>query len=274
MTERAAASASGTVARAIRVLAAVIDEGRPVGVQTVGETTGLPTSTTHRLLTLLAEEGMVDRDPVSHLYRVGAEGYRLASRTIETVGLDRVVQPVLDDLARQFDESVLFGLYSAPTRSFAFLARADGHHLLQYRIDLHAPSSLLWGASGRVVSAYLDDETLAGVVAVETADRTGRLAAADGSPTPSVESLAPELREIRDRGYAVSEGQKLPRARGIAVPVHGPRHVVGSLTLTHPHDRTPHGDLPAIVEGLKAGAERIARYLGAGHATTPGEVVR
>lgn len=255
--------ASGTVARAIRLLAAVVDAGRPVGVQVLGESTGLATSTTHRLLSLLVEEGMVDRDPETHLYRVGAEGYRLAARTIETVGLDRVVQPVLDELARQFDETVLFGQYSASTRSFAFLARADGHHLLQYRIDLHTPSSLLWGASGRVVSAYLDDDTLAAVVEVERADPTGRLAAADGSPTPEVADLAPLLAEVRHQGYLVSEGQKLPRARGIAVPVLGPRGVVGSLTLTHPHDRTPHGDLPTIVDGLRAGAEQISRYLGA-----------
>lgn len=249
-------SPPGTVARAIRLLVAVVDADGPATVQYLAERVDLAPSTTHRLLALLAEEGMVAHDPVRRTYSVGAEAYRMAARTVASVGLDAIVAPLLNALATRFDESVLFGLYSPATATLAFIGRADGDHSLQYRIEMNTPTSLVRGASGKAVTAHLDPAAVEAAVAAELRQ------AADPAAVPTAADLGPTLQQIRTQGYAESSGEKLPEARGVAVPVFGPAGVAGSLTLTHPKDRMPHGELDDIVSGLKEAADQIGRYLG------------
>ncbi|MFD1860263.1 IclR family transcriptional regulator [Aeromicrobium camelliae] len=261
--ERGARSAGdGTVARAMRLLAAVVDAEGPVSVNALADVSSLPASTTHRLLGLLVDTGMVTHDPQLRSYSVGPETYRLAARTLQTVDLPGIIQPVLDRLAGEFGETVIFGLYSPATSTLSFAGRADGDHVLQYRIELNTPTPVLWGASGKAVAAFLPDDELKAAYERESAGSGGGRSVG-GAELPSLERLSDDLTIIREQGYVESQGEKLPGARGIAVPVIGPRGVVGSLTLTHPQNRAPAGDTESIVVAMQAGAGDIARYFGA-----------
>lgn len=267
------ASAAGTVARTVRLLAALADSGKSAGVGTLAETTGLPASTVHRLLGLLVDEGIVDRNPDSHNYSVGPELYRIAARIVDTVDIIRVIQPHLQRLADQFDETVLFGQYSAANRSLAFLARADGQQLLQYRIELNRPLSVIWGASGKAVLAYLPYDDVSSIIEHERAfPGAGRAPGNDGV-LPSRADLETSLEQVRQDGFAVSEGEKLPQARGIGVPVFGPRRLLGSITLTSPKDRMPHGEIVKIAEALQITADNISADLGTSKTTRASRLV-
>jgi DNA-binding IclR family transcriptional regulator len=255
-------SAAGTVARTVRLLAAIADSKGTVGVGTLADAVGLPASTVHRLLKLLTEEGIVDRDANTHNYAVGPELYRISARIISKVDTMRVIRPHLQRLASSFNETVLFGQYSATTRSLSFSARADGSQLLQYRIELNQPTSLVWGASGKAVLAYLEPEEVSQILEYEKAQTGNGRAPGDNRELPERRALEAELQEVRDRGYAVSEAEKLPQARGIGVPVFGPSGILGSVTLTSPRDRLPHGEIAAIGEALLTTANKISSDLG------------
>lgn len=255
--------AMGTVARAVRVIAAVADLDEPGTIARLSEATGLPASTVHRLLALLVADSIVEHDAASHTYRVGPELYRIAARTVATVGLEDVVQPILQQLADDFGETVLLGRYSPAAPSLAFIARADGNHLLQYRIELHKPGSVVWGASGKAVAAFLEPADALRALESERAKPAGGRSS-EGHDAPLAAEFVEQLALVRERGYASSEGEKLPQARGLAVPIFGPRGVEGSLTLTYPRDRRPIGDIDSIIEQLQSGSARIARALGMG----------
>lgn len=255
----------GTVARAVRVISAVADLDEPGTIARLAEATDLPASTVHRLLALLAAEGIVEHDAGAHTYRVGPELYRIAARTVATVGLADVVQPILQQLADDFGETVLLGRYSPAPPSLAFIARADGSHLLQYRIEMHRPGSVVWGASGKAVAAFLEPADALRALEFERAKPDGGRSS-EGDEPPQPEAFTAQLAQVREQGYATSEGQKLPQARGLAVPILGPRGVEGSLTLTYPRDRPPIGDSASIIDRLKAGSVQIARSLGTGEA--------
>lgn len=253
---------AGTVARAVRLISAIADAEEPGSVTALAAATGLPASTIHRLLALLVSEGMVERDAAFRTYRVGPELYRIAARTVATVGLAEIAKPTLQELADEFDETVLFGRYSAATASMSFVARADGGNLLQYRIELNVPGSVIWGSSGKAVSAYLPKDAVRRAMEADRLRGDGGRSIG-GTAQPGEAELMVQFEEIERRGYALSEAEKLPKARGIAVPVFGPAGVEGSLTLTHPRDRPPAADVAAIVERLQQGAAQIGRSLGA-----------
>lgn len=249
-------SSLGTVARVVRVLAALADSDGSAGVGDLSAQLQLAPSTAHRLLNLLKAEGMVEASPTGGRYGIGPEFYRIAARVVATVDVTALSQPYIETLARRFDETVLFGLYLPHRQALAFTARADGEQALLYRIDMNRPGSLAWGASGKSVLAYLPAGHIRSVLGLEEPSPVAGARQADPAVVES------ELAEIRERGYAVTEGEKLPEARGIGAPVFGPRGVVGCILLTSPKSRMPHADINVIGAAVREEALRLSHDLG------------
>lgn len=260
MTHRSETSETpptGTVARTVRVLAAVADAEGTVGVGKLAERLGLATSTVHRILQLLRQEGFVQGEGDTRQYGIGPEYYRVAARVVSSVDLVDLARPYVRALAARFDETVLFGLHIPASRALSFAARADGGQALQYRIEMNRPLALAWGASGKAVLAHLPLQEI-----LATLEHEGP-APASGMPLPPQDELLTELERIRKVGYAVSEAEKLPAARGIAAPVFGPSGVMGCLVLTCPKDRFPKDSIQSIGAEIVTQAQELSRELGA-----------
>jgi DNA-binding IclR family transcriptional regulator len=248
----------GTVHRVVKVLTAIVDRREPVSISELAESVKLSTSTTHRLVNLLRTEGLVDIDPRTRRYLVGAELYRLSASVLTQMNATEVSQPILDDVAEQLSETVLLGLYLRASNSMTFIARADGPQALQYRIELNTPMPLAWGASGKVLLAFLPDD------AVNAAIENAGLSPASGA-LPDRRTILADLATIRANGYAVSENEKLPGAAGVAVPVFGRTDdAVLCLCLTRPKERAKEDELAETVQYLSAAAAKLSRLLGGG----------
>lgn len=256
------ASRSGTVSRVAQVLSALADAPGLVGVGELAHTVGLPNSTVHRLLALLQGEGLVQMEPESHRYSTGPEFYRLAALVVAKVDIATMAMPFLHELVLRFNETTLLAMHMPVQRAMMFIAREDGSQALQYRIDLHSPLSLVWGASGKALLAFLDDATIEKTIASEGPGPVS------GLPLPDRKEILAELARIRRQGYAVSEAEKLPGARGVAVPVFNTKGAVGSLCLTSPKERVPHSSIDDIARHLGIAARELSRRLGATGDTT------
>src|SRR3546814_16357197 len=135
--------------------------------------------------------------------------------------------------------------------------RADGNQRLTYQNDLHRPLSLYWGASGKAILAFLPDDEIEQILRREGASP------ASGEKPPSLRARMAELREVRARGYAISEGQKLPGARGVAAPVFDAKGVFGCLCMTSPPEPMPHASIHALEMDTLATSDELSRFLGA-----------
>jgi DNA-binding IclR family transcriptional regulator len=251
-----AASSTGTVSRALRLLTVLADAGSSVTVKQIAEQMGVAPSTAHRLLQLLKQDGFVEASAVGHQYSIGPQFYRVAARVLDSVSTPALAQPFIQAIANAFDETVLFGLYVPTERALSFAARADGQQKLKYQIDLHRPLSLVWGASGKAVLAYLPPGEIEAILSEEGASP------GTGATPPALSVLQDELAQVRARGYAVSESEKLPDARGIAAPVFGPSGVIGCICLTSPKSRMPHASIEAIGREIVSRAQALSRDLG------------
>lgn len=247
---------TGTVSRALALLTLLADAGGSVTVKQVGDSLQVPPSTAHRLLQLLRKEGFVDA-AAGGQYGIGPQFYRVAARVVGGKSPTAIAQPAIEAIAGIFNETVVFGLYLPTEGALSFAARADGQQKLKYQIDLHQPLSLVWGASGKSVLAFLPEPVTAAILAAEGPSP------ATGASRPTADALAAELAGIRARGWAVSESEKLPDARGIAAPVFGPAGVIGCICLTSPKARMPHASIDAIGQEVAARAKALSHDLGA-----------
>jgi DNA-binding IclR family transcriptional regulator len=255
--EPTSGSATGTVERVLKLLAILADAAGSVSIKEVAEQLALPPSTVHRLLQLLKAGGFAQGAPESRQYAIGPQFYRVAARVTSVVTPAEIAQPFLEQLARMFDEAVVFGLHLPEQGKMSFVGRADGAQRLKYQIDMFTPVSLVWGASGKAILAYLPTDRIKAAWTAEAASP------GNGETRPSLRALNADLGAVRERGFATSNGEKLPDARGIAAPVRNARGVIGSICLTAPVSRTLAIDVEEIGRQVADTAEVLSIALGA-----------
>lgn len=248
---------SGTVERVIKLLAVLADSGEGVAISMLSETLSLPASTVHRLLNLLRKQGIVEWHAGTRHYGIGTEFFRISAKVVAAVDITRLAQPYLDEIVKEFNETMLLGLYLPGQKAMSFAARADGSLMLRYRVDLHEPLPLIWGASGKSILAYLPDDVVTEISATASASP------ASGLLPPTHEALLEELAQIRACGISVTESEKLAGARGIAAPIFSHHGVVGCLCLTCPRDRAPTERVSLMVHKIAESAAALSGVLGA-----------
>jgi DNA-binding IclR family transcriptional regulator len=242
----------GTVARTLSVLRVVAEAKGLVGVKDVADALGLPMSTSHRLLDLLLEAGFVQKDTVKRRYGVGSELFRLASLVAHKASYASQVQPLLDELARETGESAIFAGYLPAQHCIAYAAKSDSPNSLRFRIEPFRHTPLEWGSTGLAVLAFLPEEEQAAAFArAQPSPVTGRRL--------TRAAFAERIAAVRRNGYAFTEGEKLPDAVGIAVPLEAAAgEIVGSLALTIPKVRFAQSRTRGYVQLLRRAAARFS----------------
>jgi DNA-binding IclR family transcriptional regulator len=249
------------LAKALQVLDVLVDhpEGA-LGVRELAGMLGTAPSTTHRVLTMLAEIGYVSRDDDGR-YSVGFELQRLAWRVAARFPAPAVAEPVLRALTEQTGETSALGLFDPIRRQITFVAQVETQHRLRYMAELFHSIPIHAGASGLSILAFLDP-----------ALRDRILHAPEGLPAITTETLTtPEdleaaMAEIRSRGYAITHGQRASGAVGIAAPVwNAEGAVLGNIMVTIPEQRFDPALEPQLSEAVLAAAQAMTRIVG-GHA--------
>jgi DNA-binding IclR family transcriptional regulator len=246
----------GMVPRVVAVLRAFAEAGNSVSIKDLSGQIGLAPSTLHRLLDQLISAGMVERAP-RRRYRISGEFSRIGALAARKVGVLRLARPVLEEVTGETAETCMLGMLLPQTLTMMFVDKQDSPLPMHYGIRMHRNRSLLWGATGLCVLAWL------GRSEVERVLSRGELSPVSGQPPPDLRTLAGRLAEIRARGYAITQGEQTCGAVGMAAPVFGAdRQIVADLCITLPQSRFDAGDETRFAGLLKRRAEHLSRMIG------------
>ena len=91
--------------RAIRLLKLFTNERPEMSLAEISRASGLNKTTTHRLLRALQSEALIDRNPATSAYSLGAGLMALGVQALASSDLRRRVRPVLRALARETGET-------------------------------------------------------------------------------------------------------------------------------------------------------------------------
>jgi DNA-binding IclR family transcriptional regulator len=245
--------ADSPVLKAIIILRRLAEYGAPVGVQQLASDTGLNVSTVHRLLQLMAEDGMVAYDSHSRVYGIGTECIRFATLVLGSGSLIGRVRPIIADLAARLGETCAFTLYEPKTFSKVLAIVERGPHPLGYDFEVGTRDDIHAGASGKPILAFLADEDIERLLRKPLPRLTE-------STIVDPDQLRRQIRQIRKRGYATSRGERVPGAgAGIGAPVFGPHgQVIGSVVVTIPSFRWRNDRLAKVADVVMAHARRAS----------------
>ena len=241
--------------RAVRVLEAFDSGVRDLSVSEICRKTGMPLSTAHALAGQLVEVGLLERLP-SRRYRIGLHMWELAVRTPGAVGMREIATPYLRTVLATLGHHVQLGILQEG--EVLYLERLSGPRAVVIRSAVGTRFPLNATSSGLILAAF-GEEPLR--------ERMRELA---GTPPRYAPSMTPDemtarLDQVREDGYATTEGYIELEATSIAVPILAPNGLaVAALASIVP---TESYDQKRVVAVLRPAARAIsdalqARYFG------------
>jgi IclR family acetate operon transcriptional repressor len=245
------ASPTGTQAvdRAARLVTEVVHAPDAVTFTELAAATGLAKSTTSRLLLALERSGLVRRDDDGR-FSPGEVFIRYAWRGDAQAGLIELARPFLDRLGAATGETVNLGI--AHGDQVEQIAQVDSRYLIGGTNWLGRPVPLHCAALGKVLLAF-GGATLP----------PGRLAARTPQSITSRAALEADLRLVRERGYAVTDGELEPGLVAVAAPVfRDGAVVVAALSVSAPASRLGPGLIEPTAARCAAAAAGLSAALG------------
>lgn len=242
---------TGTVARVVLLLRLAAESRDSFSLKEIANSAGLPVPTVYRLLDLLAREGLIAPEGGRRGYRIGTELYRIGSLVKANAPIPRLINVILFRAVAEADETCHFVQYLPEELAIMFDSSVESSHPLDFRWDVHKPLSLIWGASGRTVLAFLDEAKVDQALEAEPKGPNDRQPPARGE-------LLNALSEIRRLGYGFTRGQRIRSAISIFAPVFDENNTIyGALGFVIPEPRFD----PAMLDRLTTTAKKFAGQL-------------
>lgn len=221
----------------------------------ISRRSGLPLTTTHRLVHELLQGGALERDDDGR-YRIGLWLWELAALAPRGLGLRELAMPFLEDVFEATRQHAQLAVLDGADA--VFLERISGRGAVHVftrvggRLPLHATGV------GLVLLAHADRELQESVIAGPL-KRFTRHTVADG------EQLRRRLADIRRDGYVISSRAIEEISLSVAAPVYGAdERVAAAVSTVVPYG---HYDPLTLVPLIRAAARGMSRVLGAPSAT-------
>jgi IclR family acetate operon transcriptional repressor len=223
-----------------------------VSMAAVAQATGLPKSSAFRYLSTLEARRYVERDPLSGDYRLGLAFMPLQAGQLDLLA-DRA-RPHLLHLCHEFGETINLGLLDGRrVRYLDILESPKAVRLAARKGDREPIHST---ALGKAIAAHLPREQVLAILKEE-----GMPQATPKTVTTPKEYLK-ALSEVRQRGYAVDDGENEPDGRCVAVSIGDGSHLPAAISLSAPVLRLPMDRVPEVATALADVAMKLAGDLG------------
>lgn len=242
-----------SVDRAVTILELLAARGE-TGVTEIAEELGVHKSTASRLVSALAQRGLLEQHGDRGKYALSFGIVRLAAATTGRMDLARLGQPTCQQLAELVDETVNIAVSdgeAAITLAQEFgSASVTSQNWVGRRTPLHATSA------GKVLLAWMDENDRKALL-------RRRLARYTESTITEPSALRTELTRVIDEGYARSFEELEVGMHAVAVPVWSYRgDVVAALSASGPAYRLPRRRARAIVGDMREAAADLSTKLG------------
>ncbi|MDH3440272.1 MAG: IclR family transcriptional regulator [Gammaproteobacteria bacterium] len=213
--------------RAVRLLKLFTNERPEMSLAEISRASGLNKTTTHRLLRALQSESLIDRNPATSAYSLGAGLMALGVQALASSDLRRRVRPVLRTLARETGETATLEVPFED--NMLILDEVAGSHVLGSAGNIGTRWPIHATSTGKAWLAF--DETGIERLAQHLKPMTG-------STLTERDALQPQLAEIRRRGYAVTVDEVEEGFTAVATIIRGVLgDVQGALSIGGPTQR-------------------------------------
>jgi IclR family acetate operon transcriptional repressor len=242
------------VERSLDLLELVVRADPEIGLRELSQASGLPVATTHRLLKALMGRQYLRQNPASRRYTVGPAALELAATIGASRNLVQLAEPSLRELVEISQESA--NLAAVDGTDVVYLAHAEAARMVRMFTQVGNRAPVYATGTGKALLAYMTDPQRVRLLA--------RLRLARYTPHTITDKrlLEAALAEIRERGYALDEGEYEEGVHCIAVPVCDREgRVIAALSISGPSSRLSPQRMAELGPRIRKVADRLSQSL-------------
>jgi DNA-binding IclR family transcriptional regulator len=252
--DSSARAVSSTTLKALRVLEAVAAEARPLALGDIARMTGLDKSATHRMLATLVAAGYVRQAQDSRRYSLS---YRVVSLSRNLLADDEVVRlarETLEAISAETGEGVHLAVLDG--METVLVQRVKGSQLVAVDFQVGDRSRLHCTSIGKALLAHQAEADVERVI-------EAGLPALTANTITEPAAFRRELRQVRERGYAIDDREMYDYMRCLAVPVfERDTPVRMGISCSGPDGRFTHEYLEHLRGPMLAASRELSRRLG------------
>jgi DNA-binding IclR family transcriptional regulator len=189
----------------------------------LAEDTGLKKPVVYRILQTMMSRDMVVADEGSHRYRLGPSAYRLGNSMARQSELRAAALPIMTRLADSTNETITLSARLGFRR--VYVEQVESSQPIRITVQVGQQVGLNVGAVSHSILAFLppkdiDDVLADPIIALTPMTVTDR------------DEIRARLEEIRLRGWAQSEGERVVGSSNVAAPIFGAHgDVLGAVSV-------------------------------------------
>lgn len=201
---------SSTLTRGLEILRCFKPEDQSLGNGQIAERTGLSKPTVSRLSHSLAESGYLRRSEIRGKYSLGPALIEVGYSLLAQMNIRRIARPLMQVLAEHTQGAVTLGVRNGLSMIYVDTYRSVSNFSIQLEVDSKIPIGLT--ASGRAHLVALPEN--------ERAVLMGLIQQDDEINWPLIRAgMEQAMKEYRDKGYCLSQGDWRKEINSIAVPL-------------------------------------------------------
>ncbi len=243
-------SAPGTLGKTLSVLEDISRIGRPVRFNELLAQSTHPKATLYRLLQTLTDQGMLQYDPETRHYRLGARLVRLAHAAWQQASLAPIAREHIDLLSANIEETVHLAQLESGQVLYVDKRNARSPIMMNSKVGRISPAYCT--GVGKAMLAFLDDASL------KAALKEQSFHGYTPNTLTTPRDLLAVLEQVRQTGQAYDREEHEPQIICVAVPILSPKgRVLGGLSVTSNTMRHSLDDLGRFVPEIQYAAKKI-----------------
>jgi DNA-binding IclR family transcriptional regulator len=241
--------------RALAALDVLASRSNECSLVEICTTLKLHKSTAHRLMMVLEQHRLVDKNPDTGRYRLGLKLFEFGSKAIGAIDLRGHARPYLDRLQRELRETVFFCVLD--DGQVFYIEKIESQQSVRTGCTVGSRAPAYCTAVGKAMLAELTDTDVNDII------RRWGLKAVTPNTITTASQLKAELRAIRSRGFAVDNEEKEPGLRCVSAAVRGDSgKLLAALSVSGPAFRLTKERVPEIGRAVMQAAGELSYELG------------
>ena len=243
--------------KAVAILEAMATARRPLGVSELGVLLGLPKPTAHRIVRMLENEGLLQREPGNRRYVPGARMVRLGLDMVAAAMLRSPRHAILESLSQQTGETCNFGVMAGSHA--IYLDRVESAWPFGLRFEAGSRVPLHCTSMGKLFLSQLPAQKRALLL------RSIPLYRYTENTFTDAALLETELQKVRAAQVSIDNQEFLTGVVCLAVPVRGSnKQPVAALAISAPLARMSLQQGMQHIPLMQAAAEQLAATIDEG----------
>jgi len=162
--------------------------------------TGVPTATTHRILTTLSNRGYLSFDEIRQEWMIGIEAYRTGAAYLKRNSVVEIGRPVMQRLMRDTGETA--NMATPDNGDVVFVSQIETGNPIRAFFPAGSRTPMYASGTGKAILAALPSKALHKVLAAT------RFAGFTDRTHQTQDSLMADLEQIRHRGWSFDEEER------------------------------------------------------------------